>query len=135
MNATAPKGSNVAQSATTIRIVRATLTSVGHHSCRCASIPRNYRPDSWETGSLRRGNKRWRLRSGSAVPQGEKSEGLLSSSHYSWLSLRMRFPLPECSPAIDCEAGDSRWFRDPSNGDAVRLSEPVTAYGACVLPE
>jgi hypothetical protein len=35
-----PTGSSVAQSATTIRIVRATLTRVGHHSCQCASMPR-----------------------------------------------------------------------------------------------
>ena len=52
--------------------------------------------------------------------------------------IRIKIPwrLQSASPAgYDCQAGDSRWFRDPYNRDAVRLSEPVTAYGACVLPE
>lgn len=45
---------------------------------------------------------------------------------------RLRDASPE---GYDCQAGDSRWFRDSYNGDAVRLSEPVTAYGACLIPE
>ena len=52
--------------------------------------------------------------------------------------IRIEVPwrLRNASPAgYDCQAGDSRWFRDPYSGDAVRLSEPVTAYGACVRPE
>ena len=52
--------------------------------------------------------------------------------------IRIEIPwrLRKASPVgYDCQAGDNNWFRDPYNGDAVRLSEPVTAYGWCVRPE
>ena len=51
--------------------------------------------------------------------------------------IRIRIPwrLRAASPAgYECQAGDNSWFRD-HNGDNVRHSEPVTAYGACVIPE
>lgn len=42
----------------------------------------------------------------------------------------------QASPAgYVCQVGDNNWFRDPFNGDAVRQSEPVSAYGACTRPE
>ena len=52
--------------------------------------------------------------------------------------IRIEIPwrVREASPAgYDCQAGDNNWFRDPYNGDAVRQSEPVTAYGACLISE
>ena len=60
------------------------------------------------------------------------------ASHNVLRLIRVGIPwrMRDASPAgYDCRVGDSEWFRDTYNGDAVRQSEPATAIGTCLLPQ
>ena len=52
------------------------------------------------------------------------------------IPLRKPWKVRDASPpGYACNVGDTTWFRDAFNGDAVRWSQPQTSVGSCVLPQ